>query len=229
MGLKKDYLSAIGTNVKIWGRKGIIIGVVKDFNTTSLVDEVSPVIISTSRKLYNLAGIKLNTANVKDAVEYIEEVFAKVYPDLVIDYEFLDKTIEQFYEDEILFSRLMVTFSLISIFIGCLGIFGLSAFLALNRTKEIGIRKVLGASSTSIVKLLSADFLKLVLIASIVAWPVAYYFMHKWIEDFAYRISIGWEIFLSGAVVTVLIALIAISYNAIKASLANPIKSIRYE
>ncbi|HSM64517.1 MAG TPA: ABC transporter permease, partial [Gillisia sp.] len=110
MGLKNDYLSAIGTYVSIWGRKGRIIGVVIDFNTTSLVDKVSPVLITNYRKLYNLAGIRINTVDIKSTVEYVENVFEKVYPDFVIDYEFLDKTIEQFYEDEILFSRLMITF-----------------------------------------------------------------------------------------------------------------------
>ncbi len=229
MGLKKDYLSVIGTDISIWGKKGRVIGVVKDFNTTSLVDDVPPVIITTYRHLYSLAGIRINTSDIKSTVKYVEDIFENVYPDFVIDYEFLDKSIEHFYEDEILFSRLMITFSLISVFIGCMGIFGLSAFLALNRTKEIGIRKVLGASSASIVKLLSKDFLKLVLVASIVACPVAYYFMQKWIEDFAFRISLDWYLFFTGVIITIIIALLAVSYNAIKAAVVNPVKSLKYE
>ncbi|HKB43415.1 MAG TPA: FtsX-like permease family protein, partial [Chitinophagaceae bacterium] len=146
-----------------------------------------------------------------------------------LKYDFLDDNLNRFYKSESRWSNIVGWAGGISIFLACLGLFGLAALAAVNRTKEIGIRKVLGASLTGIVSLLSKDFLKLVVIALVIASPLAWYFMHKWLQDFAYRINIGWYVFIITGMMAVLIALITISFQAIKAAMANPVKSLRTE
>ena len=229
MGLSKDYQAAIGHEAEIWGMPGTIVGVFSDFNTQSLENEISPLIMNSARNLFNVAAIRIRTAGLHNPVENVKAMFEKVYPDYVFDYHFLDKTIENFYVSENRFSRLMITFSFIAVLIGCMGIFGLSAFMAFSRNKEIGVRKVLGASSGSIVSLLSKDFVKLVITANVIAWPVAYYFMNKWLQDFAYRIDIGWWVFVLSGGIALVIVLATVSFQAIKAATANPIESLRYE
>ena len=229
LGLRNDYQAALGLMVNMWGLPGHIVGVVADFNTQTLEDDITSLILSSSRNIFKIAAARIKTADVKSALDNMKTVFEKVYPQYVFDYRFLDKNIENFYENETRFSRLMTTFSLISILIGCMGIFGLSAFMAFNKSKEIGIRKVLGASVSSIVSLLSIDFIKLVAAANIIAFPVAYYFMNKWLENFAYRIDMSWWFFLLSAVIAFVTALAAVSFHAVKAARANPVDSLKYE
>ena len=185
--------------------------------------------MNASRKIYQMAGIRLNSNDLKDGLAYIENAFRKVYPDYVFDYAFLNKSIENFYEDDLRFTRLINAFSLVAIIIGCMGIFGLSAFAAFNRTKEIGIRKVLGASISSIIEMLAKDFIKLVAVSNIIAWPLAYYFMNEWISDFAYHIGIGVWIFLFSGALTLLIAFVTVGYHSLKAATSNPVDALRYE
>jgi putative ABC transport system permease protein len=159
----------------------------------------------------------------------MQKAWSSVVADLPFNYSFLDESLDNFYKAERKWSNIIGWAGGISIFLACLGLFGLAALAAVNRTKEIGIRKVLGASVTNIVGLLSKDFLKLVALALFVATPIAWYFMHKWLQDFAYRISIGWWIFIAAGSLALILAFITIAFQAAKAGIANPVKSLRTE
>lgn len=209
-------------------KTGIIVGVVADFNNTDLYSGVEPTVILSSRIHYRYAAVQLKAFN-PDTIQDIIRIWERLYPDNVFEYSYFKEELARFYEREELISNLTKTFAALSVFISCLGLFGLATFSIKQRTKEIGIRKVLGASVFSITALLSLDFLKLVLVSIIVAVPIAYYFMVEWLKDFAYRVSIEWWIFAATGIVAVVIALLTISYQAIKAALANPIKSLKTE
>ena len=163
------------------------------------------------------------------SISDLEKKWNKYVPEAPFEYTFMDERFAKLYKSEQQQGSLFTIFSFIAIFIACLGLFGLSSFIITQRIKEIGIRKILGSSIGEIVRVLSVDFLKLVLIASIIALPVAGYAMHTWLQDFAYRISMAWWVFLMAAVMALLIAFITISFQAIKAALANPVKSLRTE
>jgi ABC-type antimicrobial peptide transport system permease subunit len=178
---------------------------------------------------YYAAGIRIQAGNMKNTLSNIEAAFNKVYPESVYQLHFIDEQLAKLYEQDARNYNLFKAFSAISIFICCMGLWGLIAFVVVRKTKEIGIRKVLGASITNIVGLLSKDFLKLVLIALAVASPFAWYFMHQWLENFAYRIDISWWIFGLAGLFAVVIALLTISFQAVKAALANPVKNLRTE
>ncbi|GAB3196534.1 ABC-type antimicrobial peptide transport system permease subunit [Pontibacter aydingkolensis] len=209
--------------------KGYIIGVVEDFHQNSLRDPIDPAIILARPDNYWFLSAKIDMANKQEALQHLEKVWNKTYPDDVFDYEFLDETIERFYQDEARQNKLFKIFSIIAIFIGCLGLYGLVAFMAAQRTKEVGIRKVLGASMFNITVLFSKEFVKLVLIAFILAVPIAYYLMNKWLQDFTYRITLDYWPFILAGVVTLIIAIITMSSQAIKASLTNPVVSLKSE
>ena len=178
---------------------------------------------------YKQAAIRLNTFDSKKTIAEISQIWATVYPNDVFEYSFYDEELARFYAREELTRGLIIFFASLSVFISCLGLFGLISVAVAQRTKEIGVRKVLGASVTSIIALLSKSYLKLIIVAIIIAVPVAYYFMNKWLQDFAYRISIGWWIFLLAGATAIFIALATISLQAIKAAIANPVKSLRTE
>jgi putative ABC transport system permease protein len=218
----------LGKYLKTWGREAPIGGVVQDFNTTSLHQQVEPVLMLVLNRYWQ-AGVKIDLRNAKSALAAMEEAWNTVYPEYVFDYTFLDESIANFYESEQNTARLMNIFTLIAIIIGCMGLFGLVSNMAAQRTKEIGIRKVLGATVSHVLALLSKDFLKLVLLANIFAWPVAWYAMKSWLQDFAYRIDIGWWIFALSGGLALAIALLTVSYQAIRAALANPVEALRYE
>lgn len=209
-------------------KTGTIVGVVADFNNTDLYSGVEPTVIMSSRIHYRYAAIQLKAYNA-GTIDEIEKIWERLYPDNVFEYSFFKEDVARFYEREELISNLTKTFAALSVFISCLGLFGLATFSIRQRTKEIGIRKVLGASILSITTLLSMDFLKLVLVSIIVAAPIAYYFMAEWLKDFAYHVSIEWWIFVATGVVAVVIALLTIAYQAIRAALANPVKSLKSE
>ncbi|MDZ7898762.1 MAG: FtsX-like permease family protein [Arcicella sp.] len=209
------------------GKIGTIVGVLADFNNTNLYTNIEPTVVFSSRNRYKQAAIKLNTFDAKNTINELRKIWESTFPNEVFEYSFYDQELALFYEKEDLVRSLCISFALLSIFISCLGLFGLANFTAQQRTKEIGIRKVLGASVNQIVQLLSKDFLKLVIISIIIASPIAYYFMQKWLQDFAYRIEISWWIFVMAGVVALLIALLTVSYQAIRAALANPVKSLR--
>jgi putative ABC transport system permease protein len=174
-------------------------------------------------------SIRLRPDDIPSALTFLQEKWQEYRPDYPFSYYFIDERFNQRYENEEKLGKLFSLFSLLAIAVACLGLFGLAAFTAEQRTKEIGIRKVLGASVAGILSLLSKDFVKLVVVANIIAWPVAWYAMNRWLQDFAYRIDIGWWVFAFAGGLALLIALLTVSTQAIKAALANPVESLRYE
>jgi putative ABC transport system permease protein len=208
---------------------GTIVGVVKDFHAKSLYTAIEPEYISTFRKAYQYAGVRIDMKNQSVALAQMQKIWQSVFPENVFEYRFLDEQIADFYQKEDLLNKLIKSSTIIAIFISCLGLLGLISLLTLQRTKEIGIRKVLGASVTHITALLSADFLKLIIIAVIIASPVAWFIMSKYLQDFAYRIDIQWWVFALAAIIAILIAFVTVSFQSIKAAMANPINSLRNE
>ncbi|MCE7065630.1 ABC transporter permease [Dyadobacter sp. CY326] len=224
----KNPQEAIGKNIRMGGGQWQpIVGVVKDFKANSARDAAKPIMIAPMPQFYWIAGIKMETKNVSKAVAHIEDVYSRVFPEVAMQGKFFDQSIEEFYNQERQLSLLYQIFAGLSIFIACLGLFGLATFMAQQRMKEIGVRKVLGASVSSIVGLLSKDFLLLVLIAIIISSPVAWYFMDKWLQDFEYKIAISWWMFAVSAVLAIVIAFTTVSFQSIKAALMNPVKSLR--
>lgn len=209
-----------------------VIGVLKDFHYQSLHEAISPLIFTSSSRFNDrmgFAAVKIKAANFKSSVEAIGAKWKGFVKDRPFHYGFLDKTVAQQYHAEQTTQKIFTFFSLLAIFIACIGLLGLAAYTTQQRIREIGIRKVLGASAGNITKLLSIDFMKLVFIASLIAFPVAWWAMHKWLQGFAYRIHISAWVFIVAGIVSVLIALIAISFQTIRAAVANPVKSLRSE
>jgi putative ABC transport system permease protein len=220
---------AIAKDIAYGGIRGKIIGVVRDFHFESLHQKIVPIIMAFGKDyLYNLS-VRIGSGNVKQTINYIEKTWQKYLPEAPLQYSFMDEQYGKLYAKEQQEGSIFTAFSGIAIFIACLGLFGLSAFAISQRMKEIGIRKVLGANVSQIVAMMSKDFLKLVLIAAIIAFPVAWYAMHNWLQDFAYRINMGWWIFLAAALISALIAFITISFQSVRAGLSNPVKSLRTE
>ena len=210
-------------------KKGKVIGVVEDFHYKSLHEKVAPSVIQLYPQWTYAVAVKLRTANMKNSIAYINSVWNKFVPGYPLDYKFMDESYSVMYKSEEKLASLLWIFTIMAIIVGCLGLFGLAAFTAEQRTKEIGIRKILGANVFNIVGLLSKNFLMLVLIASLIALPVAWWTMDKWLQDFAYRIHIGWWVFVIAGMAALLIALFTVSFQAIKAAIANPAKSLRTE
>jgi putative ABC transport system permease protein len=206
-----------------------IVGVLKDFHFTSLKNQIKPFAFINSPRRQWYFTIKLSTDNMKATLAQLENAWKKFSDERPFEYTFLDETYTKLYQSEARFQKVFISLVVLGIIIACLGLLGLSIFAAQRRVKEIGIRKVLGASAASVVGLLSKDFLKLVVIALIIAVPVAWFAMNKWLQDFAYRIDIQWWVFVAAAVIALLIAFITISSQAVKAAVANPVKSLRTE
>jgi len=214
---------------------GPVVGVLADFHSQPLNGSIMPTCFIASKDLYyGMINIKLSTqgkqlSNFTAALNNIEKQWKKIYPEEAFIYSFYDQTIARYYDKEKRTSQIMNSAMIIAVFISCLGLFGLVTFVAERRTKEIGIRKVLGATVTGIVMMLSKDFLILVLISILIASPIAWYFMYHWLEDFVYRININWWVFLAAGFSAILITLITVSFQTIKAALANPVKSLRMQ
>ena len=220
----------LNKEINLWGFiNGQIVGVVKDYNDRSFRRGIDPVLITTLKRGYSQAGIKFTTADVSSAMRSIEKIWNQTFPEFVFEYKFLDDKVESFYKQENQLSSLYKIFAIIAIFLSCLGLYGLASFMAVQRIKEVGIRKVLGASVGSVVYLFSKEFIILIGIAFIIASPIAWYFMHKWLQDYVYRINISWWIFIVGGIASIVIALITVSFQAIKAAVTNPVKSLRTE
>lgn len=219
---------AIGKPITFWDRKAPIIGVVKDFNFKPVQQPVEPLIMRS-----NFAGgyvvMRTTPANIQKVITSFQKSFHNVYGDYPFSYGFVNDDISKLYITEQRMEKLFNIFSILSIVISCLGLFGLATFAARQRVKEIGVRKVLGASEAGIVALLSKDFIQLVLISFVIAFPVAWFAMNKWLQSFAYRINISWWIFVIAGLIALLIALITVSFQSIKAAIANPVKSLRSE
>ena len=220
---------ALGKQMQIFGKKYSVVGVVQDFHNVSLRQAIVPIAIVNDKESYRQVALKLAPANLQQTINQVEKIWSASYPDYVFEANLLDERIAQFYREENKLVQLFKIFAGVAIFISCLGLYGLISFLAVQKTKEIGIRKVLGASVTNIVALLSKDFLKLVLLANIIAWPLAWWVMHQWLQDFTYRVAIGWWLFGVAGLGALLLALLTVSMQAIKAAVANPVKSLRNE
>jgi putative ABC transport system permease protein len=221
---------ALNKEINLWGFiNGQVVGVIKDYNDRSFRRGIDPVLITTLKRGYNQAGIKLITADVSSTMRSIEKIWNGTFPEFVFEYKFLDDKIESFYKQENQLSSLYKIFAVIAILLSCLGLYGLASFMAVQRIKEVGIRKVLGASVSSVVYLFSKEFVMLIAIAFVIASPVAWYFMHKWLQDYVYRINLSWWIFLLGGIASIIIALATVSFQAIKAAIANPVRSLRSE
>ncbi|MDO1451047.1 ABC transporter permease [Rhodocytophaga aerolata] len=209
--------------------RGTIVGVVKDFHFASLHQQITPMILFHNPNWFGVVNVKTTGEMAPQAIAAAERLWKRYHPDHPFEYNFMNEAFDKLYKSEQRTGKLFNIFAGIAIIISCLGLFGLATFTAEQRTKEIGVRKVLGASVTNITALLSKDFLKLVLVGNLIAWPIAWYIMHKWLENFAYQINISLWVFLVAGVLALLIALLTVSYQSIKAALANPVKSLRSE
>jgi putative ABC transport system permease protein len=233
LNLKKP----IGMNGRsTFGEKGEIIGVVKDFHFASLHQEIEPMVIEYFRPdqdawRFGLGYllVRIQDGLLTEGIDYLRSVMIQLESDAVFNYEVLESNLENLYQDENNVLRLFKAFSLLSIFIACLGLFGISAFTAELRTKEIGIRKSFGASLILIVRIISMEFMGFVMVALIIALPAGWYLMHRWLQNFAFHINIYWWLFILSAIITIGIAWIAVSYQAIRAGLTHPAQALRYE
>ena len=211
------------------GQKYPVVGVVKDFNSRSLHVAIAPLMITSNYESYEWIAVRMDRAKMPSTLAQVQKTFTEIYPTYIYDQVFFDERIEQFYKTEAITSRMFRVFSLLAIFISCLGLYGLVSYMAVQKTKEVGVRKVLGASVQSIVYLFSKEFTLLIGIAFLIAAPLGYYFMNKWLSGFYYHTAIGWEVYLIAIVISIFIAWITVGYKAIKAAIVNPVKSLRTE
>ena len=223
------YANPIGRSFTMWGKKGTIVGILKDFHFNSLHSPIEPLVVRLSEKDLGSILIRTQPGQTKQAVAAIEKLCKELNPNFTVNYEFSDQEYQKLYNNEQVVANLSDAFAFLAIFISCLGLLGLAMFTAEQRTKEIGIRKVLGASVGSLFTLLSKEFLVLVTIALLIASPLAWYFMNKWLLNYNYHIHISWWIFLLSGVISILITLATVSFQSAKAALMNPIKSLRSE
>ena len=223
---KKIYSNYYSPNSSMVGYT--IIGVVKDFNFSSLKQNVGLLGLFLKQST-GLISFKVNASNIPDVLKQVENKWKAMAPGMPYSYRFLDDAFNEMYSSEQKIGKIILIFSTLAILIACLGLFGLSTFIAEQRTKEIGIRKVLGSSVSGIVQLLSKDFIRLVAIAFVIAAPLAWWAMNKWLQDFANRTSISWWIFLLAGMLAFVIAIATVSFQAIKAALMNPVKSLKTE
>jgi putative ABC transport system permease protein len=208
-----------------------VIGVMEDFHQTSLHEEIKPTLfeMADSTKRYDYIVASVSTENFEQTMESIETIWKSVINDTPFEYSFLDQNIQKQYEEDRRISKIITSFGLIAMIICSLGLYGLSSYMAETRFKEIGIRKVMGASVSQIVAMMSAEFVKLVLIAFVIAVPIAWFTMDNWLEGFAYRMPVQWMVFVWAGFVAISIALITVSFESIKAAIANPVDSLRNE
>ncbi len=220
---------AIGKRVNIRGKEWNIVGVVSDYHQQALKNPMEPMLFYPSYSTYNVTSIKIESGQTQETIAAIEHVFKKFFPDNAFQYSFLEERFNNQYRDDNRFGKVVSIFTILAIIISCLGLIGLSSYTAVQRTKEIGIRKVLGASLASIVSILSADFIKLILIASILSLPIAYFSMENWLEVYAYRIPLNWILFVVPIVVILFIAAITMSFQIVKTAMTNPADTLKYE
>ena len=225
----RDPQQAIGKLISVNGWKRPIAGVVKDFHISSLRDSMLPLVLTSNKRTYSVASIQLNLAQAKPVIASMQKLWDKYYPDFTFSYSFLDQDIAAYYKQETQLSQLYQLFAVVAIFISCLGLYGLVTFMAVQRRKEIGVRKVLGAPVSAILILLSREFTLLVGIAFLIAAPIAWYVMYNWLQQYAYHIKLGPAIFAITIIGSIMIAWATVGYTAIKAALANPAKSLRDE
>jgi putative ABC transport system permease protein len=227
-----EWEDPIGKTIRVFDDRPItktIIGVVRDFHVESLHKKIEPIYFEYMPESSRYINIKIRPDNIPETIQHIEKTFKQIDQTLPFDYTFLDESFDRKYKAEEKLNKIFTYFTLLAIFIACLGLFGLASFTAEQRTKEIGIRKALGASITGIMLLLSKEFTKWVLTANIIAWPIAYAAMNHWLQNFAYRIKIGLATFILAALLALIIALLTVGYQAVRAARANPVEALRYE
>jgi len=225
---------AIGKKFELlWNNKAVktgeIIGVMKNFHFKTLRDKIGPVVLHLSAARIGAVSVRIRPENIPATIDFLEQKWHELVPNMPFEYSFLDDNFAKLYQAEEKLGQIFKVFSILAIFIACLGVFGLISFATEQRTKEIGIRKVLGASVPNMVSLLSKEFLKLVFIANLIAWPMAYFMMNRWLQEFAYRINLSLGIFLLAGALALVVTLLTVGYQALKAALANPVDSLRYE
>jgi len=227
LGIKEP----VGAIITFRERPGKIIGIVKDFHFHSLRRQIEPVILGIlpEQYPYNYLFLKIPAQQVDNVLPMIEKTWQQYEFKYPLDYRFLDESFENMYRSEKRVGQIFFIFAAMAIVISSLGLFGLTSFITEQRTKEIGIRKVLGASATQIVVMLSSSFIRWVLLANLIAWPLAYLSMNKWLQNFAYRIEIGWSMLAAAGLLSVIIALFTVSWQAIRAANTNPVRTLRYE
>lgn len=209
--------------------KGSVVGVIKDFHFRSFHEEIQPMVLFMIPEWFSYLSVRIRPENISTTIDFVENKWHEFDPNRPFDYFFLDEIFDQMYRAEQRFGNTFVAFSVIAVVIACLGLFGLASFMAERRTKEIGIRKVLGASIINIVSQLSKDFTKWVIFANLIAWPVAFVVMTKWLQNFAYQVGMSLDTFLLAGVLALLIALLTVSFHAIKAAISNPVDALRHE
>jgi ABC-type antimicrobial peptide transport system permease subunit len=225
-----NFKEPIGQIIKNNDIQWHVVGVIKDFILQSPYYPLKPMVIQGGKGWFNVMHIKLNPANTTaQNLKKAETIFKRYNPEYPFDYKFVDEEYAKKFEDEKRTATLTALFAGLTIFISCLGLFGLAAYMAQNRIKEIGVRRVLGASIANITTLLSKDFLKLVIISLIIASPVAGFVMHKWLQDYPYRVGIDWWVFAVAGLTAVVIALCTVSFQAVRAATSNPVKNLRAE
>ena len=220
---------AIGKHIDMNGRAGTIKAVAKDFNFVNLHEAIGPIAIFTEYNWFGKLIIKASGRDMNNTIANIKTAWKSFYPNTPFEYHFLDQEYEAMYRAEQRTSNILNVFTGVTIFISCLGLFGLAVFTTKQRFKEVSIRKVMGASVANIVGLISSDFMKLVFVAVIIASPLAWYAMDKWLQDFAYRIHIQWWVFVLAGGLSIFIAFLTVSFQSVKAALLNPVKSLRSE
>jgi putative ABC transport system permease protein len=222
---------ALGTKLKtgFYGFEGTIIGVVKDHHISSFHEKIAPMAMIYHPEYFYTIAAKIQSHDIQGTLSFLEKTWTRIIPEYPFTVSFLNENIDRLYREEEQTAKIIRTFSVLAIFIACLGLFGLAAYTAERRTKEIGIRKVLGATVSNLIVMLSSEFTKWVLIANSIAWPVAYLVTNQWLQNFAYRTSIKFWVFVFAAGLAFFISLMTVSYQAIKAAIANPIDSLRYE
>lgn len=219
----------IGKTVHLWKRDLPVIGVVRDFHTISLEEKIEPTALFNNVNNYRTMALKVNVGNVSTVISEVQDKWENAYPEQMFEYQFMDESIREFYDGERRMATLLAVFTSMAIFIGCLGLFGLATFMANQKTKEIGVRKVLGASVESIVFLFSKEYVKLIVIGFILAAPLAGFAMQQFLNRFAYRIEIGVGVYVLGLIITILVAILTVGYRSFMAAIVNPVHSLRYE
>jgi len=218
-----------GKRFKLWQTEGVVAGVVRDFHFSSLRQKIGPAVFYSQPKAQWVFYVKTTGAEAARAIASAETLWKKYEPAYPFESKFMEESFDKMYRQEQRVGQMFKAFGVIAMFISCLGLFGLSAFMVQKRLKEIGIRKVLGASVMGVMALLTIDFLKLVVLAMGIASPIAWYFMQKWLSDFAYRIDIQWWMFVVASLIAIAIAFLTVSFQSIRAALANPVRSLRSE
>jgi putative ABC transport system permease protein len=224
------FENPIGKMFSMWRYKGELIGVVKDFHGTSLHNDIRPIVFCLYKNMpYNNLFIKVKSTNIPETIESIKNTVTKFAPNFIFTYSFLDEEFNRQYQNEARLGNIFNYFTFLAIFVSCLGLFGLASFVAEQKTKEIAVRKVLGASISTIVGKLSKEFLILVGIANLIAWPFAYLLMDNWLQSYSYHTNMEIWLFVGAGLIALIITLITVSYQAIKAAIKNPVDSLKYE